>query len=376
MKSTPPLEPHFSLYLDLVRFSAACLVVISHYLGHGIVSIKAASFLPDLGREAVITFFVLSGFVIAYSTEQKQPSAKDYLIARCTRIYSAALPILLLAFFSVFLATCLFDSTIANYYQLDKAYLYIPFHLLFLGETWNFSETPPWLGQYWSLGYEVWYYAIFAAVYFLRGYKRVFLAGGILLFVGHKLWLLLPVWLSGVYLYHLQKNIRNIPFKLARVGWFGTLMLLAAYKFLGMETFLRAFGNEIWPFPSLRLGSADRYIADYLICLLICLNFILAKYANFSFLNFGANWIKRFASYTFTLYLVHIMVMEGWLILHGHDSSKFYDTAALTILIGIVTYIAGMLTEKRKWWFQRMFEFLFKSTARTQVEEIRSLPGR
>ena len=153
----PRLPTPFSLYLDLVRFVAALLVLLTHVRQFGLVSGAAAGFVPLAGHTAVIVFFVLSGFVIAYTTQSKQVTLRDYAAARITRIYSVALPMLLLAFACALVLERLAGPGLTADYVLDKVYIYLPLHLLFLGNAWTLSEVPPWLGPWWSLGYEAWY---------------------------------------------------------------------------------------------------------------------------------------------------------------------------------------------------------------------------
>ncbi len=55
------------------------------FLGHVAGTRLTGGFLWQLGPytgEAVTVFFVLSGFVIAYATDQRETSARSYLIAR------------------------------------------------------------------------------------------------------------------------------------------------------------------------------------------------------------------------------------------------------------------------------------------------------
>jgi peptidoglycan/LPS O-acetylase OafA/YrhL len=347
---TLPIEKSFSVYLDLARFIAALLVVAAHYLQHGVLSAALTELLPNFGREAVMVFFVLSGFVIAYTTEQKNLTARAYMLARCIRIYSVALPVLLLAFAVTALAA-MYGVPYADAYQLHKPWLYIPFHLLFAGEMWNLSEIPPWLVPYWSLGYEVWYYVLFGVLYYLRGATRLIVAAAVLAMVGHKLWLLLPVWMSGVYLYHWQKS-NAIDQRLARFGWCLTLVLLAAFKATGSDRSLRMLGNEIWPFPALHLGSADRFLADYLICALVFVNFLCARFAGLGCLARLAGPVRTLAAHTFTLYLSHFLVLCVWLSLYPHDSSSALDIAALTLLVALVTVALSALTEGRTDWLR------------------------
>ena len=352
-----PLDRPLSLYLDCCRLLAAVLVVASHYGPYGVITRSAGGWVPNLGREAVIVFFVLSGFVIAYTTEQKNPSLRAYAIARATRIYSVALPLLLLAFAA---ATALAWSgrvPARQLYEVAKPWLYLPLHLLFMGELWTISEPPPLLGPYWSLGYEVWYYVLFGAAFYLRGAGRVVALGSLLLFVGPKLWLLLPVWASGVWLYHWQKS-HVIGRRAALAGWVASFVLLALFKLSGSDVFLRMWAREAWPFPALPLRSADRFLADYVVCVLVLANFWCARCVGFAGLLRLERPIRGLSSYTFTLYLVHALVMSLWLVLVRHDRNSAVDIAALTVMIVAVTWVVGQLTERRKHWFQVGFERL------------------
>jgi peptidoglycan/LPS O-acetylase OafA/YrhL len=354
-QATLPIEKSFSVYLDLARFIAALLVVACHYLQHGVFGAPLTTILPDFGREAVMVFFVLSGFVIAYTTEQKNHTARAYVLARCVRIYSVALPVLLLAFAVAGLAA-MYGVRSADVYPLHKPWLYIPFHLLFAGEMWNLSELPPWLIPYWSLGYEVWYYVLFGVLYYLRGATRLIVAAAVLALVGPKLWLLLPVWMSGVYLYHWQKT-HVVKQRVARLGWCLTLVLLAAFKAVGADYSLRMLGIATWPFPALKLGSADRFLADYVVCALVFVNFLCARFAGFGGLARLAAPVRRLAAHTFTLYLSHFIVICAWLALYPHDTSSVLDIAALTLLIALVTLALSALTEGRKDWFRTRLGF-------------------
>lgn len=353
----PPLARPLSLYLDCCRLLAAVLVVVSHYGPYGVITRGANAWVPNLGREAVIVFFVLSGFVIAYSTEQKNPTLRAYALARATRIYSVALPLLLLAFGAA--AFLVWSGRVPGrqLYEVAKPWLYLPLHLLFMGELWTISEPPPLLGPYWSLGYEVWYYVLFGAAFYLRGWRRVAALGALLLFVGPKLWLLLPVWASGVWLYHWQKA-HALARPAALLGWVASLGLLALFKLTGSDVFLRMFARAHWPFPAVPLRSADRFLADYLVCVLVLVNFWCARSAGFGVLLRFERAIRGLSSYTFTLYLVHALVMGLWLAVYRHDARSAVDIAALTGLIVAATWVVGQLTEHRKHWFQAGIERL------------------
>ena len=108
-----------SLYLDVVRFTAAMVVFIGHVSGQRFVG----GLFWQLGAymdEAVTVFFVLSGFVIAYVIDQREDDAERYAVARASRLYSVALPAIL--------ATVLLD----HLGMAIRPDLY--------GESWGFSD--------------------------------------------------------------------------------------------------------------------------------------------------------------------------------------------------------------------------------------------
>jgi peptidoglycan/LPS O-acetylase OafA/YrhL len=362
LQAPRPLDQPFSLYLDLVRILAACAVVIAHFGYFRLFDDVQIAHLPDLGREAVMAFFVLSGFVIAYSAGQHKHSLGEYAAARCARLYSVALPMLLLSFLVPTLAAGLFHAHVAGDYELHKPWLYIPFHLLFLGELWNFVECPPWLLPYWSLNYEAWYYVLFGALYYLKGRRR--LAGAaVLALLGPKLWLLLPVWLAGAGLYRWQQThaIARGP---ARAGWVLTLMLLCVWAWFDPESRLRHVALAAWPFPGIRMGSADRVLADYIVCVLVLVNFACARHAGFAALLRHGRMIRRLSAHTFTLYLSHSLVICTWQALVPFRRGALPDL--LTVALAIVLAAAALqpLTERLQRAMHAGFSALFLTSPR------------
>lgn len=86
-----------SIYLDLIRFLAALTVFIVHanydrFTG----GLPFFRHVAGLGNDAVMVFFVLSGFVIAYVTSEKENTLRDYFASRFARLYSVAVPALVL----------------------------------------------------------------------------------------------------------------------------------------------------------------------------------------------------------------------------------------------------------------------------------------
>src|SRR6516162_6232405 len=80
-----------SLYLDALRFGAAFVVFVSHYVSERYTGGLFWQSMP-YGRTAVLVFFVLSGFVIAWVTETRERSLEEYVLSRAARLYSVIVP--------------------------------------------------------------------------------------------------------------------------------------------------------------------------------------------------------------------------------------------------------------------------------------------
>jgi peptidoglycan/LPS O-acetylase OafA/YrhL len=336
----PRLDTPFSLYLDVVRFVAAVLVLLTHYRQYGLVSGAAARWVPMAGHEAVIVFFVLSGFVIALATLSKHVSPRDYAVARITRIYSVALPVVLLAFACAAVIEHLFGPGLAPSHMLAKAYIYVPLHLLFLGNSWQLSEVPPWLMPYWSLNFEVWYYILFGVLCFLRGWRRVLGAAVVLAVMGYQTWLLLPAWAAGVWLYRWLGR-HTMPRAAARVGWLASMVALVACHFLDLESRMQAVVGSLWPFPPSALSGNDRFLGDYLVCALVVINFACARHAAFGVLERWTALIRRLSFYTFPLYLCHALVLGIWRSFHPLMDGGAADILSVSAVIVAFTWALG-----------------------------------
>lgn len=86
-----------SLWLDAVRFTAAFAVFVGHISGQRFTAGVLWQAGP-YGPEAVYVFFVLSGFVIAYVTDQREKEPLVYAASRFGRIASVAMPALVVTF--------------------------------------------------------------------------------------------------------------------------------------------------------------------------------------------------------------------------------------------------------------------------------------
>ena len=180
--------------------------------------------------EAVLVFFVLSGFVIALSQKQQHRGALQFLRARLRRlspIYLAVIPLAILA-----------DHMLKHHFNFRPVWG----HLLFL-QTSRVPATPLFYSDppLWSLSFEFYFYFFFAltiserfpwsksalwvAAFFMMGLSCLGLGyAGIIGHLGEIL-AYMPVWLLGVTL--VGKPIYFRPALGQNIVLFGIMFLIA-----------------------------------------------------------------------------------------------------------------------------------------------------
>lgn len=327
----------WSLFLDVLRLFAAMLVVHAHMVTSRILDTEAPL---EFGREAVVIFFIMSGYVIAYTSEVKHTGWKDYLAARIARITSIAYPALALGFIVAALGVYFSPETYSYIYQLDGAWKYIAAHSLFLGETSLMTEKPPLNAPYWSLSYEVWYYFLFAIVFYSKGFLRWLLLIPTVMLMGIKLMILLPVWYAGVYLYSTKEKPKSNKYWLGAIITISFLVLL---KSLGADTYLRALIPSSWG-----LGSADRFLWDYIVTALILGFFYCVRSVDLSFLDKFSAGIRKYANYTFALYLTHNIVLKPFENYLGDEKATWMQILLIISVMIVLADIVMTIGDKLK----------------------------
>jgi peptidoglycan/LPS O-acetylase OafA/YrhL len=187
-----------SLYLDALRFGAALAVFVSHYATGRISGGLFWRF--DGGRTAVLVFFVLSGFVIAWVSDTRERTLEEYGLSRVARLYSVIIPVFVLTAVLDTIGKAIDPRLYGPEWGHSMAHPVIDYALsaVFLGESWTIRVLPGFNVPYWSLNYEAWYYVLFAAAIFLRGRPRIAALIAAALLAGPRILFLLAVWLMGV----------------------------------------------------------------------------------------------------------------------------------------------------------------------------------
>ena len=218
-----------SVHLDFVRGISALAVLIFHVryrffvdyseLNSPGLMAKAFYTVTSFGHDAVMAFFVLSGFFIATSVRRSSQlqrwSWKKYVVNRGARLYVVLIPALALTFFwdSIGIAIqgehAVYTGT-AQQWKHD--YFDVSSRLsgtTLLGNLVYLQTVlvPPYGSNepLWSLAYEFWYYALFPCVFLLLFHYKsptaramcLIAAAAIAWLVGRQILLYFPIWLMG-----------------------------------------------------------------------------------------------------------------------------------------------------------------------------------
>lgn len=328
----------FSLYLDALRFLAAMVVFASH-MGYERFTQGGMDWIRELnlGSDAVVVFFVLSGFVIAHTTFARDRGPGAYAQARIARLYSVIVPALIVTLLLDIAGSALFPAAYDGWWYSGEAIgeQYVR-ALTFTTQVWGEYMRVGTNGPFWSVAYEAWYYAGFGVAVFCRGAVRWTLLGLMAIVAGPAILLLAPCWLLGVWLQ--QAMGRGLGRRLSQVsGWtlalapFGVYALALAWQVperLYVQTYLLLGETS----PHSVLGFSDEFLWNFLIAGLMGAHFLgvhrLAQEARWIGPR-GEAAIRWWAGATFSIYLFHYPILTFLHGLPGYDGSNSLHVLAL-----------------------------------------------
>jgi peptidoglycan/LPS O-acetylase OafA/YrhL len=223
-------RPWSSVHLNAIRGVAALVVLLGHTRSLFFSSFTASSGSTQaanyiargnratVGEEAVIIFFVLSGYLVGGSVLRSVKNGtwswKDYLFKRITRLWVVLIPALVFGISLDVLGMHLFDlatsiysgpsSTLVPHDLLARlSWKVIGANVLFLQGI--LAPTAGTNNSLWSLSYEWWYYLQFPLLILAFGkatrtsirilYLALFIGSAV--FVGREIVILFPTWLLG-----------------------------------------------------------------------------------------------------------------------------------------------------------------------------------
>jgi peptidoglycan/LPS O-acetylase OafA/YrhL len=332
-------------YLDLARGISALLVALSHLRAFVFVEFHAVDhpglvwsgfyFVTGFGHQAVMAFFVLSGFLVGGTVVSRAETGRwswsDYAIARMTRLWIVLLPAILLTAFWDNLGIAITGS---SFYDGGMAALYnsgpspdpsrYNISTLFGNLAFLQSILVPTFGSngpLWSLANEFWYYFLFpllfcsiatkAHVSVRLGYAAIALIICCALPTGLLIYGL--IWLLGaaVFVLHntviLTRSYRNIFLALS-APLLAAALILSRTSNLGVGDFAIGVTFAAMLFPLSQMLRADSKVAK------------LSRVG---------------AEFSYTLYLVHFP-LAAFLACYVLDNRRLTpDFASATIFVGL-----------------------------------------
>jgi peptidoglycan/LPS O-acetylase OafA/YrhL len=340
-----------SIYLDFVRFAASFVV----FLAHATRESFATGWPPfgSFGYDAVMVFFVLSGYVIAFVASKKENTPTQYFVARFARLWSVVVPALILTVILDYIGTRLdyISYTESPWFETKDPLWRVFATLFFINELW-FSRVIPFSNvPFWSLGYEFWYYVLFACLFFLTGAKRWVAFTAVSFLIGPKIILLLPIWLLGVQAYRCATKGSVNP-RWGAALFFGSIIGYAAFVYSGTREYLLAVTiDSLEADLAQELQGSREFLSHYVVGILVAFNFI--GFAAISrrvgdLLSKVEGPIRFLAGYTLSLYLLHYPLLHFFAAIVRNDPSNPWHQ--IVVLAGTLSAVllVGSFTESKK----------------------------
>lgn len=324
--------------LEALRALASIYVFLHHTLYTFDLLEKKSFFwyFFNFGQEAVIIFFILSGFVISKSLEKNNYSFKIYFLHRFTRIYS----VVLISYLVSYICWIIYSNT--NF----PTYSDFLFNVLMLQDNVMFRPgtivSPLFTNNpLWSLSYEWWFYMLFFAQYAFQ--KRINLSPM------NNIQIALSLSLAGMVTFYFYPN-QISTFLMYYIIWFSGSVLSYDAKH-NTTTYLKAYlafllvfiivyiliftldetytTSIVHPFITLRHFLA---LFTFLVFFLIVKKYF-NKLLNVSFIKIIINFLALFASISFAIYLIHYPIMNAINTMNISPYAKIIATAALTLTL-------------------------------------------
>ena len=292
----------------------------------------------ESGHQAVVGFFVLSGYLVGGAVisrmREPKPFLKDYYLHRFTRVYVVLIPTLLLTLILDFLGRHLFSSsTIYDSAMFEGHFTSSLFFASLLNLQGIYFEFFGTNGPLWSLACEFWYYMTFPLllIFFAKNYSMQFrLVGfilGLLLFI--FLWSPQSWFGFGFILWGMGAFATLVPRPLLRSRLFSLILL--ASVFILIRLLVRGPAIEAYPLIS---RGADLLAASAFVNLLLA--FRDAPNEGFQILK--SDWHRILADFSFSLYAVHMPL----LIFMRAAADQFFGADWVLQLAEFENYILAM----------------------------------
>lgn len=317
------IPPGFGFLLDITRAFAAIMVFIEHLrapLYHGFsnladtdknVFVQIWFFVAGFGFEAVVIFFVMSGFLIGgngfIKISEGRFSLTGYTVDRIARLFVVLIPALILTFIidrigiTYFSNTGFWNGSNSNFSEKFGSFVENSgiSNLVCNGVMLQSFRCPVYGSNVplWSLSYEFWFYVIFFCFAFMKigktGTAKLISVGSIVLIsviLGDVFIKYLFIWIIGVFAYIYRGRKFRWPFVSAMV-----------YIFMAVISRLSGVGDT----SGSLMGTFILFGES------ISFGWVIISFKDIRW--HPAIWLSglgsRLASFSYTLYLIHFPVM-------------------------------------------------------------------
>ncbi|MDE3741477.1 acyltransferase family protein [Maribacter polysaccharolyticus] len=350
--------------LDLIRGVSAIIVMAGHLrialfkdfseldnaYGASLIA-KGFYFITGLGHQAVMVFFVLSGYFVGGSIIKAKDNFrfKDYLIARLSRLWTPLFPILIGTLLIDYMTGSISQDIInGNHYMtlnsgptVDYSSSFGTFisNLLFLQTIFTpvFGSN----GPLWSLANEFWYYILFPLFMLVIGYihgnwiKKIIsflVTFCIFSFISFDMIQGFFIWVMGVGVYFVAGKKLIVP-----KPWF-IVSTLSLFVFALADSKFKFIGDTYGDYSDIMVGISFS---------MFLIGVIRLQLPDFKFLNLKkiSFWISEVS---YTLYISHFPLV---LLIYG----LFYSNNQLTFGIGnniqFICWLILLLAQSTVLWY-------------------------
>jgi peptidoglycan/LPS O-acetylase OafA/YrhL len=328
--------------LEAIRGFCALYVMLFHLLPQKIFLLGInVGFFFRFGSEAVIMFFILSGFVIKYTWEKSEDkSFKNYFLKRFMRIYIPLFFIFLLAYVIKSyteggLANPEWSTLFGNIFMLQDIVSLKPNVIsgVYMGN-----------GVLWSLSYEWWFYILFFVFSKKIKSSKLNIWVPVITIVAALSYLIYPfflnrilmyfaIWWTGVRFADTYIKGERYTFKSIKVYAY---ILVAIITILGLNFYMNFKYTKIYDYPLVAFPFIE--LRNFVFALFAMIAGIIWNKLNWFGFNkiFGA--FKYLAPFSYGIYISHhYLVIEATYL--DFINNKIIEYGTYIIIMFIFSYL-------------------------------------
>jgi len=324
--------------LEALRGFAALYVVFFHVLPQKIYLFGInIGLLFRFGPEAVIVFFVLSGFVIKFTYEKsKDKTFGYYFIRRFIRLYIPLILIFILGYGLKCYAEGGFanpewKSLLGNFLMLQDVISQKPNVLV-----------PAYLGNgvLWSLSYEWWFYMLFFLLITkiksdkLNTYVNIITITAAITYLIYpfhvnRLAMYFAIWWIGVRF--ADTYLKNEKFTIASIMPYA-YVLLTITAILGLNLYINFSYTKVYSYPLVAYPFIE--LRHFVFAIMVMFGSIIWKNLNWFGFNFLFDKFKYIASFSYVIYISHhYLVIEATYLRFLNNKILEYGIYILVMLL-------------------------------------------